>query len=378
MQYARADAADPNSLITLFLCGDVMTGRGIDQVLAVPGDPQLHESYVRDARDYVALAEKANGPIPRPASCTYLWGDALEELQSAAPDLRLINLETSITTSNDPWPGKGIHYRMHPANAGCIAVAGIDVASLANNHVLDWGHAGLAETLEVLGQVGVSGVGAGQDLAAASAPAVKEIAGKGRILVFAFGVTSSGIPRNWGATAGQPGIHLLTDLSRRTAQRVAARIKSEKRERDVVVASIHWGDNWGHDIPDSQAGFAHYLVDQGAVDLIHGHSSHHAKAFEIYKGKLILYGAGDFLNDYEGIGGYKSFRSDLALMYFPTLDPVTGNLVRLKIIPMTVRRFSLHRASRGDAQWVADALNREGSRFGVSVRLNADASLSLD
>ena len=61
----------------LFLCGDVMTGRGIDQALSHPVNPILYESYVRDAREYVALAEKANGPIPRPLSVDYIWGDAL-------------------------------------------------------------------------------------------------------------------------------------------------------------------------------------------------------------------------------------------------------------------------------------------------------------
>ncbi|MBI1732338.1 MAG: CapA family protein [Gammaproteobacteria bacterium] len=378
MQHPHAEPTNQDGQITLFLCGDVMTGRGIDQVLLHPGDPELHEPWVKDARDYVALAERANGPIPRPVSCAYLWGDALDELQRAAPNLRLINLETSVTASNDPWHGKGIHYRMHPANAACLAAAGVEVASLANNHVLDWGYAGLAETLETLRRIGVTGVGAGRDLASASAPAVKEVAGKGRILVFGFGVTSSGIPPGWAASNGQAGIRLLNDLSLRSAQHIADQIKTERKAGDVVVASVHWGDNWGHHIPDSQLDFAHFLVDHGAVDLIHGHSSHHPKAFEIYRGKLILYGTGDFLNDYEGIGGNESFRSELTLMYFPTLDAVTGNLAQLRMIPLTIQRFSLHRAAPSDAQWLAETLNREGSRFGVSVRLNADASLSLE
>jgi poly-gamma-glutamate synthesis protein (capsule biosynthesis protein) len=100
-------------MVTLFLCGDVMTGRGVDQILAHPCPPGIQEPYVRDARDYVALAEEANGPIPRPVSPTYIWGDALQELERIAPDARIINLETSVTTSDDVWPGKGIHYRMH-------------------------------------------------------------------------------------------------------------------------------------------------------------------------------------------------------------------------------------------------------------------------
>ncbi len=66
--------------VTLFVCGDVMTGRGIDQILPHPSPPQLQESYVRDAREYVELAEQVNGPIVRPVDFRYIWGDALAEL----------------------------------------------------------------------------------------------------------------------------------------------------------------------------------------------------------------------------------------------------------------------------------------------------------
>jgi poly-gamma-glutamate synthesis protein (capsule biosynthesis protein) len=81
--------------IRLFLCGDVKTGRGIDQVLPYPADPTLHEPYIRDARSYVERAERVNGAIPRPVEFDYIWGDALAELDRAGVDLRIINLETS-------------------------------------------------------------------------------------------------------------------------------------------------------------------------------------------------------------------------------------------------------------------------------------------
>ncbi len=93
--------------ITLFMCGDVMTGRGIDQVLAHPSDPTLHGPYLKSALGYVKLAETANGPIDYPVPFSYAWGDAIKELDRRAPDVRIVNLETSITTSNDFWEGKG-------------------------------------------------------------------------------------------------------------------------------------------------------------------------------------------------------------------------------------------------------------------------------
>jgi hypothetical protein len=141
--------------VKIFMCGDVMTGRGIDQVLPHPADPQIHESYLKTAKGYVQLAEALNGPIRKPVSFDYIWGDALEELNRAAPHVRLINLETSITTSDDYWKGKGIHYRMHPHNIASLTAAGIDVCALANNHVLDWGYAGLAETLASLSKADI-------------------------------------------------------------------------------------------------------------------------------------------------------------------------------------------------------------------------------
>jgi len=128
--------------VTLFLCGDVMLGRGIDQVLPRPCDPQLYESSVKSAVDYVMLATEVHGPIPRPAGVEYVWGDALGELERRQPDLRIINLETSITTYDVPDP-KGINYRMHPQHVDCLAAACIDCCVLANNHVLDWGQPGL-------------------------------------------------------------------------------------------------------------------------------------------------------------------------------------------------------------------------------------------
>ena len=110
--------------LTLCLAGDVMTGRGIDQVLPCPGAPQLHESYVRDARDYVTLAERRNGPVPRPVDFAYPWGDALEMVERHRPDAFIVNLETSITTSERFESDKGIHYRMHPDNVPCLTALG--------------------------------------------------------------------------------------------------------------------------------------------------------------------------------------------------------------------------------------------------------------
>lgn len=105
----------PSRAATVFLCGDVMTGRGVDQILPHPGDPRLWEPYARDARAYVELAEAATGPIPRPSEVTWPWGDALPVLDAVAPDVRVINLETSVTRSDAAAVPKPVLYRMSPA-----------------------------------------------------------------------------------------------------------------------------------------------------------------------------------------------------------------------------------------------------------------------
>ncbi len=353
-----------------------MTGRGIDQVLPYPGEPQLFELYVQDARDYVDLAEAAYGRIPRPVPLEYIWGVALEELARAGVDRRIINLETSITTSNDHWPDKEVHYRMNPRNIGCLTAAGIDCCALANNHVLDWGYEGLAETLATLDEAGIRHAGAGANAAEAQAPAVLDVPGKGRVLVFSFGSVTSGIPPQWAATEDRPGVNLLADLSEETGSRVAAGMRQARRPDDIIVASIHWGSNWGYEIPEAQIRFAHRLIDEG-VDLIHGHSSHHIKALELHHSRPILYGCGDFLTDYEGIEGDERYRGDLAGMYFVTLSPTEDEPAQVRLVPMQVRHFQLSRASATDARWIWQMLNREGAQFGTAVSLNADNSLTV-
>lgn len=364
-------------LITLFLCGDVMIGRGIDQVLPHPGNPRLYEPWVKNSRRYVELAERAHGPIPRPVNFSYLWGDALGELERAAPDVRLINLETAITSSPDHWPDKGIHYRMHPANIPALTAAGIDVCVLANNHILDWGYAGLEETLESLKKVGIAYAGAGRTLVDAQAPAVIQVAGKGRVLVFALGSPCSGIPVDWAAATRKSGINLLPNLTPKTIHAIGERIRAVKRSGDIVVVSLHWGGNWGFEITRAQREFAHRLIDEAGVDIIHGHSSHHVKGLEVYRGKPVLYGCGDFLTDYEGIGGYEKFRGDLGLMYFVSMDPATGILETLHMIPTQVRNFRIQRASTTQTRWLADTLNREGTAVGTRVDLTEDLTLHL-
>ncbi|MET0070229.1 MAG: CapA family protein [Candidatus Thiodiazotropha sp.] len=364
--------------ITLFLCGDVMTGRGIDQILPYPNRPRIHESYLKSAEDYVGIAETKSGRIPRQVPFDYIWGDALTECDRFAPDLRIVNLETAITTSERYWPRKGINYRMHPRNTPCLSAAKIDACVLANNHVMDWGYEGLSETLSSLDSHDIGYAGAGADSSQAEAPLIFDLPGKGRVLLYALAHHSSGVPLVWRADRNRPGVALLKSLDSAGADRLAGAIAARKRAGDLVVVSIHWGGNWGYEIPAEQRRFAHWLVDEAGVDTVHGHSSHHPKGIELYHGVPIIYGCGDFLNDYEGIGRYDAFRDDLTLAYFLSYKPGSGSLARFVMTPMQIRKFRLHYPSKQDRRWLRQTMARECSRLETGVTDLRDGRFELE
>jgi poly-gamma-glutamate capsule biosynthesis protein CapA/YwtB (metallophosphatase superfamily) len=362
---------------TLWLAGDVMTGRGIDQIQAHPGDPALFESLVRDARDYVRLAEDVNGRVPAPVAPDYIWGDALDEIERRHPDLRLVNLETAITSAGEPWPDKGVHYRMHPANIGCLRAARIACCALANNHVLDWGQAGLAQTLHTLQQGGFQTAGAGSTSDAALAPAVLPLAKGGRLLVFAWAAPDSGVPTAWAATPGRAGIALLPDLKEASAHHVASQVERHRQPGDRVVVSLHWGGNWGAEVPRLHRQFARRLIDLGAADVVHGHSSHHPRPVEVHRGKLILYGCGDLINDYEGIGSRGPFDPSAVCLYFAQLSSESGDLLQLEIVPMQLRRLRLVRATAAARRSLQSLFETAGRDFHTGLQAQSDGSWQL-
>jgi poly-gamma-glutamate synthesis protein (capsule biosynthesis protein) len=351
----------------IFLSGDVMTGRGIDQILRHPGDPTLHERWARSAIEYVNLTEQRNGPVPRGVDPSYVWGDALEILDDGNVGARIINLETAITDDGEPWPGKGIHYRMHPDNLAIISTARIQCCVLANNHVLDWSHPGLTQTVSSLSRAGAVPAGAGADFPTAAAPAVLEVP-QGRVIIIAVGSESSGIPPSWAAGPGRPGV-AMTTLSSTDIDAIAARIADVSRLGDLVVVSI-LGCQLGLPRAPSHRHFACDLIDRAGA-LVHGHSSHHPLGIEVHRGRPILYGC-DLINDYEGIAGHETYKPGVGMLYLMAMDSDEGVLTNLEMVPMRMHRFRLVRAGADDREWLRTVLSREGERFGSSVDSSGD------
>lgn len=359
----------------IFLTGDVMTGRAIDQILPHPGDPTLREPVVSDARTYVRLAERVNGPIGAPVDFWWPWGEAVGVLDEFAPDIRLINLETSITARGEFAPRKAVHYRMHPHNVGCLSAIRPVACALANNHILDFGYDGLADTLHVLADSGIGCVGAGLDSEQAERPAVVTLSDGGSVVIASIGMASSGIPRGWAATPSRPGVAFVRDLSDRTAAEISGRVLALKHPGDIAIVSVHWGSNWGYEVDSRQVGFAHRLIDEG-IDVVHGHSSHHPRPIELYRGKLILYGGGDTVDDYEGIGSYEAFRHELRLLYFASVER-SGRLAELRMMPMRMRRMRLERVPDEDAEWLRATVEKISAHFGTRVDAGADGVLTI-
>jgi poly-gamma-glutamate synthesis protein (capsule biosynthesis protein) len=164
-------------------------------------------------------------------------------------------------------------------------------------------------------------------------------------------------------------------MSDRSAGAIADRVLALKGPGDIAIVSVHWGSNWGYDVDAAQIRFAHRLIDEG-VDLVHGHSSHHPRPIEVYRGKLIMYGCGDTIDDYEGISTFEAFRHELRLLYFASVDSECGT-VFLRMVPMRMRRMRLERAPDQDAEWLHATVAEMSRRFGTRIDHTPDGLLTV-
>lgn len=219
-------------------------------------------------------------------------------------------------------------------NTPCLSVFKADCCVLANNHIGDWGATGLTDTLDALADARRAKAGAGRNAQEAARPSMLTTSARGLAQVFAYVLPSSGTPASWAADADTPGVNFLPDTSETSLERVRA-------------------------------------------DIVYGHSSHHPMAVEVHRGRPIFYGCGDFINDYEGIGGHEAYRPDLVLGYVLDIDTASKRLTCLEMLPFRICKFRLNRASGEEANWLRDRLGEECAVFGGDVRLSADQTLEF-
>eukprot|EP01124_Arcella_intermedia_P023970 TRINITY_DN3938_c0_g1_i9.p1 TRINITY_DN3938_c0_g1~~TRINITY_DN3938_c0_g1_i9.p1 ORF type:complete len:231 (-),score=27.18 TRINITY_DN3938_c0_g1_i9:19-639(-) len=172
-----------------------MLGRLVDQQF------EVHNADREDSESWEALMRHYHKSIDK-VKHEHVWGDMLEQFWSA--DARIINLETSVTSSNNKWPGKAFNYRMHPHNVKALKVAKIDFCSLANNHTLDYGNEGLEDTVRYLTEYGIQWAGVGNNIKEARKPAIISL-GNYKIACFSFADHYS----YWAATESRPGINYI-------------------------------------------------------------------------------------------------------------------------------------------------------------------------
>jgi poly-gamma-glutamate synthesis protein (capsule biosynthesis protein) len=354
--------------LTLFLAGDVMLGRGIDQILKYKNDPELFESFIKDARYYIPETMKNFSEKEKYVGPDYVWGDLLSVRLFQISNLRIINLETSITISKDKQ-NKSVLYKMHPNNIDVLKVAGINYCHMANNHVMDWGVSGLRQTINTLTKNGIRFGGIGSNPKMAKMPTVFEI-NQQKIYIFSYGDVDSGIPISW--KTNKHGVNVITTANNDTHVEIANEINQLAYDADFIIISIHWGSNWGYDIPAHHRRFAYYLIDNANVDLIHGHSSHHFRPVEIYHGKLILYGCGDLINDYEIIDNWErdAYLSWASIAYFPKYDMMTKKIVGLTLVPFKIKNMKLELSSYEEMAKITSRFNQICSIFRINFVLD--------
>lgn len=209
-------------------------------------------------------------------------------------DLVIINLECAITSSEAIWKGapKAFYFGAPVEAANSLARAGIDIVSLANNHILDFGYGGLDDTLKLLDESGMGHAGAGRNSLEASSPAFAERNG------ITFGMAAfCDHQEDFSAGPSSPGINYV-DLDDEKAALSRFQDMLEKMGSvDWPMLSLHWGPNMVNRPSRQFRKLARAVIDMG-YGVLYGHSAHVFQGVEIYKGRPILYACGDLVDDY--------------------------------------------------------------------------------
>ena len=288
----------------------------------------------------------------------YPWGDTLPVLRRA--DLRIANLECVLADGGKPAPGKVFTFRTDLKNVRSLLLAQIDLVSLANNHVLDYGTDALQEMLPTLDRHGILHAGAGTDLTSAARPAVCRVGGT----AVGFVAVTDNQPY-WEAAPGTPGVYYVpvTTHGQRVDQLLAL-LRRTKARVQLHIVSAHWCGNWGSDAPPEHRALARQLVEAGA-DVVFGHSPHVFRGIEAYRGRPIIYSAGDFVDDY---AVDPEERNDLSFIFLMETDGGTPRALRL--FPTMIAGFRVRLAVRS-ARDTADRMARLCGDLGTGSSWNA-------
>jgi len=313
--------------VSIILTGDVMLGRGVNAYLLRSGS-------------------------------VYPWGNTLSTL--SAGDLTIINLECVIARGGKPWSRwpKVFHFHADPIAIESLKLAGIDCVALANNHALDFEEEALREMLNLLDKSKIKHTGAGLNVTEAMQPALMGASGL-KVAVVNFTDNEPG----WAAAANRPGTNYIqVSLAEESLKVVKESIKqSRSAGADLVIFSIHWGPNMSERPSLLFQQFAHAVMDAG-VDVFHGHSAHVFQGIEIYRGKPIIYDAGDFVDDY---AVDPVLRNDRGLLF--RLLVRERRVEEIELIPVLISNCQVNLATATHRNAVAERIRSLSAEMGTAV-----------
>ncbi|QCO99894.1 CapA family protein [Arthrobacter sp. 24S4-2] len=299
----------------------------------------------------------------RLAPPAFPWGDTLPVLAQA--DIRFANLECVLADGGTPQPGKVFHFRSDARNVAVLTAADINSVSLANNHVLDYGADAFRETLPALDRSGILHAGAGPDRDAARRPSIRRV---GHTAVGFIAFTDN--QPDWEAGPRQPGVYYVpVDERQQGETRVGdllALVRRTKARAELLVVSAHWGGNWGADVPPAHRDLGRALVDAGA-DVVFGHSAHIFRGIELYRGRPLIYSAGDFIDDY---AVDPEERNDESFIFL--VETAAGVPSRVRLFPTVIAGFQA-RLARKNSRRIAGRMQRLSARLGTPSRWDEDA-----
>lgn len=272
-------------------------------------------------------------------------------------DLNIANLETPITARGAKQE-KRFTFRMRPESAKAIADAKIQMVSQANNHAVDYGLDGLADTEKALDAAGIAHAGAGMSLAAARAPAIVTVKGV-KVGLLSYSLT---FPTEFYATKDHGG------TAHGEANWIAEDVKKLRPQVDIVLVAFHWSAELLETPKDYQKELGHLAIDSGA-DAVLGTHPHILQGIEIYRDKPILYSLGNYAF---GSRSHKAADSALVRLVFQG-----RSLVALKAVPLDVDNthlpFDPQVATGERAQRIGAHLAELSSALGSTLKPDGDS-----
>lgn len=265
----------------------------LDNLDKTPQDPKIEYFSLNFVGDI--MPARAIELTMRRQGYDYPFRKIQAELSTA--DITFANMESPLignATTGRTTPGGTTVFRGDVDFAQAIKKAGIDVVSLANNHMKDQGSKGIISTIQVLDDAGVQHVGAGQNLSEAQTMARMTIPSKQGGPDLTVGILAYNdmdvVPESYHATADQSGTNIM-DI-----ERLKQDIQKNRSEVDVLIISMHSGTEYAKVANKKQIDFAHAAIDAGA-DMVIGHHPHVLQPIEVYKSKYIFYSLGNFIFD---------------------------------------------------------------------------------